>query len=122
MIDSLAIIRARRAEIAKLRKELEEEDAELNQVERTIMRLTASGQGGNGSDKQPSTQREYVIATMRDSKIDWFDSVAALREEVARHGRDIKMTTFQPLVSQMTAAKVLRRDGQRVGLVERVGA
>jgi hypothetical protein len=127
MNDDLDLIRNRRRDIAKEKRALDAEDASLAQAEETIVRVRAKigPHGGNGADSSPTTHRQYVIATMRKSEHDWFDSGEALRQEVIRlFGKDIKRTTFQPLVSGMTTEppQVLRRndDGQ-IGLIERVG-
>ena len=127
MTDPLQLIRARRAEIAQARKALDAEDAELQSAEKTVLRLSTqegwtTNFGVPAKAAGPHTQRELVVATLRDSENLWFDSVAALRDEIERvHGRDIKITSLQPLVSMMTGESVIKRNGSKVGLAARVG-
>lgn len=120
--DSLILIRARRAEIKAERRRLDTEDAELDQAEKTIVRLASlhpkAKPASNGAT--PKTQKEFVIFTAEASENPWFESVRALRDAVALKGKDIPMTSFQPLVSQLTADEILRRDEGKVGLASRV--
>lgn len=120
--DSLILIRARRAAIKAERKRLDTEDAELDQAEKTIVRLASlhpqASPASNGA--APKTQKEFVIFTAKTSENPWFESVRAFRDAVALKGKDIPMTSFQPLVSAMTSEEILKRDGAKVGLASRV--
>jgi hypothetical protein len=121
--DSLILIRARRAEIKAERKRLDIEDADLDHAEKTIVRLAAlrpqAKAATNGA--APKTQREFVTYTLKTSEVDWFESVRDLRDAVALNGKDIPLTSFQPLISSMVNEDgTLVRDGNRVGLKERV--
>jgi hypothetical protein len=120
--DSLILIRARRAAIKAERRRLDAEDAELDQAEKTIVRLASlrpqASPASNGAT--PKTQKEFVIFTARTSENPWFESVRAFRDAVALKGKDIPMTSFQPLVSSMTSEEILKRDGAKVGLASRV--
>jgi hypothetical protein len=120
--DSLILIRARRAAIKAERRKLDAEDEELDHAEKTIVRL-ASAQpqtkaASNGAT--PKRQKDFVFVTLRASENPWFESVRALRDAVALKGKDIPMTTFQPLISDMVKNDGLVRDGGKVALGERV--
>jgi hypothetical protein len=120
--DPLSLIRSRRAEIKLLRQKLDAEDSDLDQAERTILRL-AHMPIGNGTDTSaaPKTQKEFVIHTLKNSESPWFINVRALRDEIAKLGRDIPMSTFQPLISDLTKKEIIARDGSKIGLAERIG-
>jgi hypothetical protein len=120
--DPLALIRSRRAEIKDQRQKLDAEDAELDQAERTIVRLShrPTGNGHVMPWEAPKTQKEYVIATLKTSENAWFENVRALRDAVAAKGKDLPITTFQPLISDMVKNDGLVRDGSKIALKERV--
>jgi len=123
--DSLILLRARRAEIKAERIRLDAEDTELDQAEKTIIRLASLKSGSKPSSlngSTPKTQKEFVIYTLKTSEKDWFESTRELRDAVALKGKDIPFTTFQPLISDMTNSdETLVREGSKVGLAERVG-
>jgi hypothetical protein len=119
--DPLSLIRLRRGEIKELRQKLDAEDADLDHAERTIVRLTHRPTGnGSALVEMPKTQKDFVILTLKMSETPWFESVRALRDAVAAKGRDIPMTTFQPLISDMVKNDGLVRDEGKVALGERV--
>jgi hypothetical protein len=122
--DPLSLIRERRAEIKGLRQTLDAEDADLDQAERTIVRLThrPTGNGAAAPSEAPKTQKELVLHALKTSQSVWFESTRALRDEVAKLGRDIPMSTFQPLISDLTKKEIIARDGSKIGLAERVGS
>jgi hypothetical protein len=122
--DPLSLIRSRRAEIKLLRQKLDAEDADLDQAQRTIMRLAQmpTGNGADNTSLAPKTQKEFVIHTLKNSESPWFVSVRALRDEIAKLGRDIPMSTFQPLISDLTKKEIVARDGSKIGLAERTGS
>src|ERR1700677_590531 len=113
--EALILIRGRRAQIKAERRKLDAEDAELDAAEKTIARLASlraqpKAHSGNGS--VPKTQKDFIIRTLESSENEWFESVRALRDAVALSGKDIPMTSFQPLISSMTNEdKKLVRDG-----------
>lgn len=123
--EALILIRARRAEIKAERRKLDTEDAELDAAEKTIERLASlrphtKADGNNGS--VPKTQKEFVIRTLKTSENVWFETVRDLRDAVALSGKDIPMTSFQPLISSMTNEdETVVRDGSKVALASRVG-
>jgi len=121
--DPLALIRHRRSEIKSLRRELDAEDADLDHAERTFVRL-AQRPNGNGPTETaaPKTQKDFVLLTLRTSENPWFESVRALRDAVAAKGKDIPITTFQPLISDMVKNDGLVRDESKIALQERVKA
>jgi hypothetical protein len=122
--EALILIRARRAEIRAERHKLDAEDAELDAAEKTIARLASlrpqvKVEGSNGS--VPKTHKDFVLHTLKTSENVWFETVRALRDAVALKGKDIPMTSFQPLISSMTNEdKTVARDGSKVGLASRV--
>ena len=119
--DAVTLIRARRAQIKVERRRLDDEDAELDQAEKTIVRLASQRQQATVSGAVPKTQKDFVIYTLKVSDNPWFESVRALRDAVALQGREIEMSTFQPLISSMTGEEIIVRDGPKVALAERVG-
>ena len=74
---NISTVRARRAEISRLRKGLDEEDQELAIAERALARLAASAPATNGTatfgasalgtpaTKAPVTHKDLVIATLK---------------------------------------------------------
>lgn len=124
--DPLTLIRERRAEIKALRQQLDAEDSDLDHAERTIARLTHRPTGNGAETSAPSappkTQKDLVLHALKTSESPWFESTRALRDEIARLGREIPMSTFQPLISDLTKREILARDGSKIGLAERVGS
>lgn len=119
--DPLALIRQRRAEIKSLRQDLDAEDADLDHAERTFVRLAHRPAGnGNASAPEsaaPKTQKEFVLHALRAHRGGWYENVKDLRDAVAALGKDIPMTSFQPLISDMVNSdKTLQREGSKVGL------
>jgi hypothetical protein len=126
--DSLTLIKVRRAQIGRERerladelKALDGEDQELENAEKTIIRLAAmqgpskGAVGTNGA--LPKTQKEYVLHALRTHRGGWYENVKDLRDAVAAIGKDIPMTSFQPLISDMVNSdKTLQREGSKVGL------
>jgi hypothetical protein len=126
--DSLILIKERRTHIGRERarlatqlQSLDNEDKELEIAEKTILRLAAMqgaskpASGGNGI--YPKTQKEFVLHALKLHRGGWYENVKDLREAVAALGKDIPMTSFQPLISDMVNTdKTLLRDGSKVGL------
>jgi hypothetical protein len=123
-MDPFAMIRLRRKTIAQAMKALEIEDAELEQAERTIARLTKVKKPKASQDTQlfPKTQKDYVVATLDESQNPWFDSIKTLRDEIEKkYGKNIKLTSLQPLVSDMTRReKLVVRDGLKLASAARI--
>lgn len=86
-------------------------------AERTIVRLTGGAlKGANGAATSKPTQKEMIIGALRASGP--VDSIRALQAEIARiYGREVKLTSLQPIVSGMTG-KELVREGRQVALAE----
>jgi hypothetical protein len=115
--DSLKLIRARRAEIEAERRLLDDEEAELDQAEKTIIRLASVRPNPSSNGAGPKTQKEFVLHALRIHRGNWYENVKDLREAVAALGKDIPMSSFQPLISDMVNTdKTLLRDGSKVGL------
>jgi len=129
---SLATVRARRVELAKLRAAIDDEDKELEVAERALTRLAASKGDLSHSQPEPArlpglpgrppaTHKELVTAVLRVSPEPWLSSPAELRAEIERtHGVNIKPTSFQPLISDLKKKGVVVRDRQRIALAERI--
>jgi len=122
--DALSLIRARRAEIKAERQRLDAEDAELDAAEKTVARLASSRITPNWSvPTPPKTQKEFVLHTLANSENAWFENIHILREAVAKQGKDIPMTSFQPLISTMTNEdKLLVRNGSKIAIATRAGS
>jgi hypothetical protein len=128
MNPTLATIRARRAEIAKLRQALDAEEVELEVAERVIARLEAARPTSTGAQPAksgtgvPATQAELVKAVLRTSADPWFSSSTAIGEEIARtHGVEINPNSLQPLLWNMKKEGIIIRDANnRIALTERV--
>jgi hypothetical protein len=117
--DSLILIRARRAEIKAEHKRLDDEDAELDHAEKTIIRLASARHQNKPSPNgaNPKTQKEYVLHALQTHRGGWYENVKDLRDAVAAIGKDIPMSSFQPLISDMVNTdKTLQREGSKVGL------
>lgn len=134
MEPNLSTVRARRAQINKLRKALDTEDHELEIAEAVLTRLAAhhnvdivpsipQSNGTTTAIQQPVTQRDLVIATLRTLSDPWIDSSANLLTEInSVHGASIKPSSLLPLLTALKNEGVIRRDGaNRIALAERVG-
>jgi hypothetical protein len=139
MNPTLTSIRARRAEITKLRQALDLEDQELAVAERVVSRLEAHTAMQNENVDlsvpmvahssvsatamlipAPARQADFVIATLRASENVWFESSAALEREIAKtHGVIIKPTSLQPLLSNLKKRGAIVREGPRIALAQR---
>lgn len=121
--DALSLIRARRAEIKAERGRLDAEDVELDIAEKAISRLAAAHPVASPIwtvPTPPKTQKEFVLHTLKSSPNAWFENIHELRDAVEKYGKDIPITSFQPLISTMTNEdKLLVRDGSRIALATR---
>jgi hypothetical protein len=144
---NLATVRARRAQLAKWRDQIADEDHELEIAERALTRLavstTSAPVGGTvtlsgitistaptpviwppteSTPPEPTTQRELVLSTLRHRKEVWVPSSADLQNEIAAlHKITIKPNSLLPLLTTLKNEGVIRRDAQnRIALAERV--
>jgi hypothetical protein len=130
--DALSLIRSRRSEIKAERQRLDAEDAELDTAEKTIARLASLHRrttdpwtvGAPWSvPTPPKTQKEFVLHTLANSENAWFENIHQLHDAVAKAGKDIPMSSFQPLISTMTNEdKLLVKDGSKIALATRAAA
>lgn len=104
----LAVIRARRAAIKANIQRLEEEEAGLDNAEQTLLKLRATPPP---PVLQLKTHKEYVLHALREAGTGV--DLRTLRDRVADLGRDIPMSSFQPLISDMANVDktVMREDG-----------
>ena len=132
MSDSdLALVHSRRLEIARLRGQLDAEDAELEIAERVLGRLQAAKRptGGGLERKVPSgrrpngqlTQRDMILGTLRALPHPWVKDTATLQARIKEfHGIEIPMTSLQPYLSDLKKDKFIVRDeGGGIALSER---
>lgn len=130
---SLAAIRARRAAIATQRQALDAEEQELAVAERVVARLGATAMprpNGNGRSQgerppaespAPARQADLVIATLKASASPWVETSADLQTQIKEiHGVEIPKNSLLPLLSRLTADKIVARDGPKLALKERV--
>src|SRR5690349_18191757 len=107
------MILARRAEIAKLRKALDDEDKELEAAERVIKRLataTKHGKGNGISAPASMSQKDLTIAALRETEAIWLKNTRELHDEIKRiFNRDVKLTNLRPMVSGLISEKVIAR-------------
>ena len=131
MEPNLTTVRTRRAQIAKLRQALDDEDKRLEITEQELTRLGASAQVSNGHTvtasnevtvQQPVTQKDLVIATLRTYPTVWVDSSRELHTAIERtHGVNIANSSFMPLLTSLKSKGIIRRDARnRIALAERV--
>ncbi len=124
--DALSLIHSRRAEIKAERQRLDAEDSELDTAEKTIERLASLRRPATfpwSVPTPPKTQKEFVLYTLAHSEKAWFETIHELRDAVAERGKDIPMSSFQPLISTMTNEdKLLVRDGSKIAIATRAGA
>ena len=144
MEPNLSTIRARRAELAKYRQQIDAEDKELESTERALTRLSVattsavtpavvmSGSSqpdeapadavrtGAGDRPTPVTHRDLVIRTLRARAQPWVPSSCQLQAEIAEaHGIHIKDTSFLPLLSRLMEEGIIKRSEKGIALAER---
>lgn len=132
MTDTLSDIRTRRAQIAKLKGELDEEDEELATAEKVVARLEAGHGRANGAHAAPvrrrpaagnkPTNRDLVLAVLKSSEEPWIETSAQLHEKIKEiHGVDINFNgTLLPMLSDLKKHKVILRDGPKIALASRL--
>ena len=136
MSDSdIDLVRARRAEIAKLRKELDAEDAELDITERTLARLAAADRpASNGHAKQSRiilrrsgtsvkpSQKDMIVGTLKAEPIAWITDAGALQAKIKEiHGVELPMTTIYPYLSSLKSDGIIvRGKSGEIALADRI--
>jgi hypothetical protein len=127
MSDTLASIRARRAEIARTIALLQSEDEELATTESVLQRFTASSAPDAESDgrqtlrkgPRPRSQREFVLEILASSETPCLRANEIIRQVKARWGVAIPEPSLRPLLSVMKQKKLIVRHGRLVALRER---
>ena len=145
MEPNLSTIRARRAQLAKYRQQIDEEEKELEIAERVLTRLSGattsavtpavvmSGSSqldepsaeairtGAGDQPTPVTHKDLVLATLRARAEPWIPSSRELQAEIAEaHGVHIEDNSFLPLLSGLLAEGIIQRSEKGIALAERV--
>jgi hypothetical protein len=144
MEPNLSMIRARRAELAKYRQQIDAEDKELESAERALTRLAVAPtsavapavvmSGSSQFDKAPAdavrtedgdqttpvTHKDLVIRTLRARAEPWVRSSCQFQSEIAEaHGIHIKDTSFLPLLSGLMGEGIIKRSEKGIALAER---
>jgi hypothetical protein len=145
MEPNLSTIRARRAQLAKYRQQIDTEDKELEIAERVLTRLAVGAnspvapavlksgssqhdepsaqaiQTGAGDQPNPVTHKNLVLATLRARAEPWVTSSRQLQTEIAEaHGIHIEDNSFLPLLSGLLAEGIIKRSEKGIALAERV--
>lgn len=131
----IALVRARRAEIAQQRAALAEEDAELEITERQAVRLEGAGSGPSEemapvskdplaskfTDPKPSIKM-LITRTLKQSAEAWMPDAGSVWDAIRRdYGVEINKNSFYPqLASLVNDDKTVIRDGKKVALIERL--
>lgn len=124
-MDTLAKIRARRAEIDRQIEALSAEVADLHVAERVVARFEAvSGPSQSAEGAKASSQPRHVdliVATLKASPASWFVDWAALQRAIKElHDVDIPKSSLQPYLSNLKSAGIVVRNGPNIALRERV--
>src|SRR2546430_4209675 len=132
MSDSdIQLVRERRAEIAKLRESLDQEDTDLAITEKTLVRLQAARSSvkpnGNGASlfkpKGAISQGDMILGALRGSAKLWLDGSGELHDLIRSiHGVEINKNSFYPLISDLAKRGLVAKDGPRLALASRVAA
>ncbi len=137
---TLELVRARRAEIGRIRESLDAEERDLEITERTLMRLavkttmTSSGtKSGVDQDHkakpvlnleppaQLSSQKSLITTALQNAPEAWFESSDQLHAFIASvFNVEIPKSSFLPYLSDLKKREVIVRDGQRIALKDRV--
>lgn len=119
---SIALIRARRAEISQHMARLKAEDEELAIVEQVLSRFSNAAENGVATItptgpapfhgvrlfQTPRSQREHVLDALATSDEVWLRSNEIIAQARKRWGVTISERSLRPLLS------VMKRDGQIV--------
>jgi hypothetical protein len=144
MEPNLSMIRARRAQLAKYRQQIDAEDKELEIAERVLTRLAVgtnspvapevlmSGSSqldepsaeairtGAGDQPTPVTHKDLVLATLRARAEPWVPSSRQLQGEIAEaHGIHIEDNSFLPLLSGLMEEGIIKRSEKGIALAGR---
>jgi len=144
MEPNLSTIRARRAQLAKHRQQIEAEEKELEIAERVLARLAVgtnspvepavlmSGSSqpdepsaeairtGAGDQPSPVTHKDLLLATLRARAQPWVASSRQLQAEIAEaHGIRIEDNSFLPLLSGLMEEGIIKRSEKGIALAER---
>jgi hypothetical protein len=143
----LDLVRARRAEIAKLRTQLDAEDADLDVTERTLARLQASKPPSTAAHeheeaikaqpleartvryrrrlrraKPQLSQRDMITGTLRVQPEIWVKDSATLQQRIKEiHGVEIPKTSLYPYLSDLKGeGTIVRNADGGIALAERI--
>ena len=144
MEPNLSMIRARRAELAKYRQQIDAEDKELESAERALTRLSVATTSAvtpavvmSGSSRleeapadavrtaaedqpTPVNHKDLVIRTLRARTEPWVPSSCQFQAEIAEaHGIHIKDTRFVPLLGGLMEEGIIKRSEKGFALAER---
>jgi hypothetical protein len=143
MEPNLSTIRARRAQLANYRQQIDAEDKELEIAERVLTRLavgtnspvapavlmsgssqldepSAEARTGAGDQPTPVTHKDLVIATLRARTEPWIPSSRQLQSEIAEaHGIHIEDNSFLPLLSGLMEEGIIKRSEKGIALAKR---
>jgi hypothetical protein len=143
MEPNLSTIRARRAQLANYRQQIDAEDKELEIAERVLTRLavgtnspvapavlmsgssqldepSAEARTGAGDQPTPVTHEDLVIATLRARAEPWVPSSGQLQAEIGEaHGIHIEDNRFVPLLSRLMQEGIIKRSEKGIALAKR---
>ena len=144
MEPNLSTIRARRAQLAKYRQQIDAEEKELEIAERALSRLAVGTDNpvapadlisessqrnepstepiriGAGDQPKPATHKDLVLAALRARPEPWFASSRQLQTEIAEvHGLHIEDNSFLLLLSGLMEQGIIKRSEKGIALAER---
>ena len=144
MEPNLSTIRARRAQLAKYRQQIDEEEKELGIAERVLTRLAVGSNSpvvpavltsgssqldnpsaeairtGAGDQPTPVTHKDLVLTTLRARAEPWIPSSRELQAEIAEaHGVHIEDNSFLPLLSGLIKEGIIKRSEKGIAHAER---
>lgn len=123
MEPNLATVRARRAEIARQRKSIDEEDAELAVAERALVRLALPRQtNGAVLAERPTTNIDLIVEALKRHSEPWVRDAKHLHALIVQEfSIDMKESSLMPLLSRLRSEGVIRRQDSKIALTQRVG-
>jgi len=141
MEPNLSTIRARRAQLAEYRQQIDAEDKELELAERVLTRLAVgtnspvapavlmsgssqldepSAKARTGDQPTPVIHKDLVIATLGARAEPWVPSSSLLQAEIAEaHGIHIEDNSFLPLLSGLMGEGIIKRSAKGFALAGR---
>ena len=124
--DPLAVLRARRAEIAREIELLRGEDADLATAENVLGRYANLSRPGQApvpaprrKSERPGSQREFVMDVLLDCDPPWLQTGEILEAVARRWNHKIPAQSLRPLLSGMKREGVIARRGRLVALSSR---